>query len=263
MIEIHEAANIFPMHEHTIPQLAEDIKRFGQRETIKLLRGKLLDGRRRLKACELAGVKPLFETVETDDPVGLSVALNLTGRRHLSTSEAAMCAARAGKLKEKFQEEAKERMRRGGRMAGGGRPSRQGPDNCPDPARGDSRDKLGDEFGVSGKSVERAGKVLANGIPELVTATDRGEISVNKAEYISKHSPELQGELLAAELREEQKSQRTVKPKPAEKKPEGELRGKGVFYANNAINWLTRIPKNDPLRQEGLKAVTDWVRRNK
>lgn len=39
--------------------------------------------------------------------------------------------------------------------------------------------------------------------------------------------------------------------------------GKGVMLANEAINCLMRIPKNDPLRKRGFQIVTDWIRHNK
>jgi hypothetical protein len=40
------------------------------------------------------------------------------------------------------------------------------------------------------------------------------------------------------------------------------VRGVGVDYANQAINCLIRIPKNDGLRKRGFQIVTDWIRRN-
>lgn len=52
------------------------------------------------------------------------------------------------------------------------------------------------------------------------------------------------------------------KPKTT-KKPEGELQGKGVALANEAIGCLMRIPKNDGLRERGFQIVKDWIRRNK
>jgi hypothetical protein len=49
----------------------------------------------------------------------------------------------------------------------------------------------------------------------------------------------------------------------AEEKPEGEVRGVGVTRANEAINCLIRIPKNDALRKRGFQIVTDWIKANK
>jgi hypothetical protein len=44
--------------------------------------------------------------------------------------------------------------------------------------------------------------------------------------------------------------------------PEGVSRGKGVMRANEALNCLMRIPKNDGLRKRGLQIVTDWISHN-
>ena len=43
----------------------------------------------------------------------------------------------------------------------------------------------------------------------------------------------------------------------------GKVRGVGVDRANEAINHLSRIPKNDLLRKRGFQIVTDWIRHNK
>jgi hypothetical protein len=40
--------------------------------------------------------------------------------------------------------------------------------NCPDSMKGQARDKAGEAAGVSGKSVDRAAKVLASGSKELI-----------------------------------------------------------------------------------------------
>ena len=49
-----------------------------------------------------------------------------------------------------------------------------------------------------------------------------------------------------------------------DKKTDGELKvkGVGVYRAHEAINSLTRIPKNDALRKQGFRLVTDFIRRN-
>src|SRR5690606_33589017 len=51
---VHPAATIFPMmDDERLRELAEDIKQNGQREPIVYWKDQLLDGRNRLKACEL------------------------------------------------------------------------------------------------------------------------------------------------------------------------------------------------------------------
>jgi ParB-like chromosome segregation protein Spo0J len=94
--EVHPAAGIFPlMHDADLELLASDIRANGLRQPLVLdTDGRLLDGRNRLRACELAGVEPVFATVETDDPLGYVVSLNVL-RRNLSPSQRAILAAEA------------------------------------------------------------------------------------------------------------------------------------------------------------------------
>lgn len=256
-MEFHEAANIFPLDEEHIGELAKDIRENGLLVPIETLDGKIIDGRRRFMACKKAGTQPKFRAVETTDPVAYVVSLNLH-RRHLTTGQAAMCATRAEALSAKLKAEANERMKRG---------KADPKDNCPE--GGQTRDKLGAMFGVSGKAVERAGKVRKEGIPALVKAVDAGKISVNKAQYISTHEPELQGELLQAELSQEQKTQHKAKPQESNGKPDPDTnpedrhsRGKGITLANQAINLLQRIPKRDALRKRGFQIVLEFVQRS-
>lgn len=94
--EIHPAAALFPMMADTeLEQLAADIKTNGLRQPIVLDGdGRLVDGRNRLRACEIADVKPAFVSVNGDDPVGLVVSLNVK-RRNLTQSQRAVAAGEA------------------------------------------------------------------------------------------------------------------------------------------------------------------------
>jgi hypothetical protein len=57
-IEVHPAAELFPlMSESELRELGEDIKANGLRASIVLYKDKLLDGRNRLDAMELVGIK--------------------------------------------------------------------------------------------------------------------------------------------------------------------------------------------------------------
>jgi len=132
-MEFHEAANIFPLDDEHIDELAADIQQHGQRVAIQILDGKIIDGRRRWIACKKANIVPTTEEIETDDPVAYVLSLNLH-RRHLTIGEAGLVAARARKF---YDDEAKERMR-----AGGG-DHKSGRANLPHPIEnvGRSRDK--------------------------------------------------------------------------------------------------------------------------
>src|SRR6266700_8241439 len=94
MYEVHEAANLFPMMNDVESQeLAADIKSNGLREPVVLLDSKILDGRNRHAACLLAQAKLATRVVETDDPIGYVLSLNLH-RRQLNQSQRAMTGAR-------------------------------------------------------------------------------------------------------------------------------------------------------------------------
>jgi len=67
-----------------------------------------------------------------------------------------MCAARARAM---YDRQAKERQSKGGQEAGRCRP-KQVMENLPQPIAGTARDQAARVFGVSGKSVDYAGKVL-------------------------------------------------------------------------------------------------------
>jgi len=158
----HPAANIFPMLEDKeLQELAEDIRKNGQHEPISICDGMILDGRNRSAACLIASVEPVTIEVDPEDPVAYVLSLNLH-RRHLTPSQGSMCAGRARAY---YDEQAKERQQvRKGEQPG------TSPVNLPDLKKSDARDAAGKAFGVSGKSVDYATKVIEKGIPELAAA---------------------------------------------------------------------------------------------
>jgi len=87
-------------------------------DDIETLDGKVIDGRRRLKACEMAGVEPRFRGIITSDPI--TYVLSKQNRRDLTPSQRAMCGARAVELRKRLEEEAKERQREGQKSGGRG-----------------------------------------------------------------------------------------------------------------------------------------------
>src|SRR5207244_1034335 len=91
---IHPAAKKFPlMTAEKFAALKDDIAKHGQHEPIALHRGRVLDGRNRLRACEELGLPP--KTVKLDDKIDPEVyVLSLNAhRRHLTKSQQAMLAA--------------------------------------------------------------------------------------------------------------------------------------------------------------------------
>lgn len=260
-MEFHEAANIFPLLEgDEFNELVDDIRKHGLREPIKLLDGKIIDGRNRYRACLVAQVVPrkdiaILQADET--PVDYVVSMNIN-RRHLTPSQRAMCAARA---REFYDKEAKERQKR--------KPADSVVENFPQQKT--ARDAAGKSFGVSGKSVDHATKVLANAEPEIIKAVDEGRMAVSSAVIHSTEPPEVQKQI-AADPRLNRTYKSVSKPHQAKElvatdeheEPEpGKSRGIGIQRAHDAIACLKRIPKNDALRKRGFQVVTDWIRQNK
>ncbi len=92
--EVHPVADLFPMlAEDELRALADDIKLRGLRDPVLLDgEGRVLDGRNRLAACKMAGVKPTFVTYDGDDPEGEAWSRNVR-HRHLSKAQLALAAA--------------------------------------------------------------------------------------------------------------------------------------------------------------------------
>lgn len=106
-MKFHPISEIWPlMADDQLSDLAEDIKRAGQRVPITVYEGMILDGRNRWRACELAGVSPRTEVYTGDSPVAYAWSLN-EKRRHMSSGQR---AALAVELKPRLEEEAKKRQ---------------------------------------------------------------------------------------------------------------------------------------------------------
>jgi ParB-like chromosome segregation protein Spo0J len=94
--EVHPVAALFPMMTaDELAELAADITERGLLHEIVLdTEGRVLDGRNRLAACEIAGYEPLFTTYTRDDPAGYALAANIQ-RRNLTKGQIAMIAGKA------------------------------------------------------------------------------------------------------------------------------------------------------------------------
>lgn len=265
--KFHEASDIFPLDEENLDELAEDIIKHGQQVAIEILDGEIIDGRRRYLACKRAKVEPrvIEVNVDIDDLVDYVVSLNLH-RRHLTPSQRATSAAKATKLKEKYAREAKGRQV-ATLMRGKERPVVE---NLPPRSdAGKTRDKMGKVFGVSGRMVTSAEKVLRKGTPALKDAVDTKLMAISTAEKISS-LPEEDQDVLVEQVKKARAEGKNSKVRTEldhrryknDDSTDG-LKGKGIIYAQEAINWLRRIPKDDALRARGFQSVTDWIRHNK
>jgi N6-adenosine-specific RNA methylase IME4/ParB-like chromosome segregation protein Spo0J len=174
-LKFHPLAEIFPLIEGAeFDDLVADINVNGLHEPIVVLDDLILDGRNRYRACLIAGVEPLFVAYRGDDPVSFVISHNLR-RRHLDESQRATVAAKLATLHDGQRADLVEGLPIG-RAA-----------------------KL---LNVGERSVARAREVLNHGAPELVTAVERGDVSVSAAADVAELPKAEQAEIVARGERE-------------------------------------------------------------
>lgn len=145
-------------------RLKSDIEANGQREDIVVWRGLLIDGRNRLRACEELGIEPqIAELMEETDPVQYALSHNLH-RRHLTTAQRAIVAAKLATLRN-----------------GSNQHSKEGASNDVP-----SQEQAAALLNVSTASLQRAKHVLSNGSTALAKAVESGEVPVFLAERLLK-----------------------------------------------------------------------------
>jgi hypothetical protein len=152
---IHPSAALLPeLSDTEYAALHEDIKRHGVLNPVYIdPEHRILDGRHRLRAAHELGVACPTVVYYGPDPLGFVLSQNLH-RRHLTTSQRAMVAAKIANL-------------------GEGRPSKNTPQNC-----GVSTKQAAETLHVGTRTVECAKTVLKHGSPEIVRAVEMGELGV-------------------------------------------------------------------------------------
>jgi hypothetical protein len=202
---VHPAAELFPlMRGPEFGLLVEDIDEHGLREPIVLYQGLVLDGRNRLRACEIAKVEPRF--VEWDgvgSPLAFVLSRNLH-RRHLNESQRAMIAAQA---KGMFEEEAAQRERAGQFGHDRQTPSTEGAEcekpreiaaaaNLQQPGRATA--KAAELLNVSERSVFTAARVLQTADEQVIAAVVSGDVAVSDAAAVANRPKDQQRRALEA-----------------------------------------------------------------
>ncbi len=155
---VHSVAELFPeMDDESYEAFKEDIRCHKQSEPIVLWKKQLIDGRHRLRACNELGIKPIVVDIpSSDDPLVYVLSHNLH-RRHLSTSQRAMIAAKIATLSH-----------------GGDRRSTDQDANL----RLETAASL---LNVSPRSVNSAKKVIEHGSKAVQKAVEQGNLAVSAA----------------------------------------------------------------------------------
>jgi N6-adenosine-specific RNA methylase IME4 len=188
-LKFHPLADIFPLIEgEEFDSLVADIRMHGIREPIWIYGGQIIDGRNRYRAACIASVECPMREYTGADPVSFVISLNLK-RRHLNESQRAMVAAKLATLRD-------------GQRA--------------DLVGGLPIGRASELLNVGERSVARAREVLDEGAAELVTAVERGQVSVSAASDVASRPFAEQKEIVAKGEREILEAAKAIRAERAE-----------------------------------------------
>jgi|SRR5215471_5739483 len=187
-MEFHPAADLFPLLDESsdsFAELVEDIRDNGLLQPILICNGQILDGRNRLRACQVAGVEPRYETWAGEDPYHRVISLNLH-RRHLTRDQAAAIAVEA---KPKVAEEVEKKRRAQQALTQSGKSKMMNSSSQPKTSK-TTRHQLAETFETSEWKIEQAEQLQKSSTPEKLEEVKNGKISLNGA---VKQSPPKRG----------------------------------------------------------------------
>ena len=158
--EQHPLSAVFPaMAAAEFAQLRADIAKHGLRHAITLYNGRVLDGWHRCRCCSETGVEITTVNFEGDEREALAFVMSANlARRHLTTSDRAMIAAKLATLKQGERQTAQMVSLRIGEAA--------------------------EHLKFSPNSVKRARKLLARGTPELIARVQSNDLSISAASLL-------------------------------------------------------------------------------
>jgi ParB-like chromosome segregation protein Spo0J len=214
-LEIDPLATLFPpMAEEEFARLKADIATHGQLEPIWTHRGRVIDGRHRLRACRELGLEPVIREYDGDGTVlDFVIAKNLH-RRHLSANQRALVAAKLASLSR-------------------GRPSKTARKQAVTQSDAAALLRIGRT------TVQGARQVLDRGVPELVAAVERDAIKVSTAAAIAGLRAKQQANLVA-------QGPRAIRAKGSElRRAEKALPADGLSATDR--KWLAALPLWDAL----------------
>ena len=189
---VHPACGLLPMmSQDALVELAADIAAHGQRQPIHIYEGRLLDGRNRLQACQIAGVEPQLSQWKGDDPVRWVLSLNFH-RRHLSDPQKSVVGARAeALLMERSDAERADAESTAAEVVA--------PE--PVPTQRESakaaRQTAATLMNVSPRAIARGRKLIDEAVPELVRAVEQGQVSLVQASRVAELDRDRQEEIVA------------------------------------------------------------------
>lgn len=245
----HPIAEVFPMlPDAELEEMANSVKLIGLQRKITLLDGKILDGRNRDRACEIAGVQPEFEEFDPardGSPVQFVAAQNLR-RRDLTSGQKAMAALR---LIPFFEAEDKAAADAAGGENGAGDATHV--------------DSSGDFSQVAPRKQKKSGENKAAAKAARSTGTSRTQ--VERAKKLQKKNPKAAADV-AAGTTSLNKAITATEMETALKRIE-EICGKKLADAVRAgirirrkaeVIQFAKLPKDKMLDIQGLIETADW-----
>lgn len=242
---VHPAAKLFPlMTADKLKALADDIKANGLIDPILIYQDQILDGRNREAACRIAGVEPRYALAELNghSPTLFVVAKNLH-RRHLTIAQRAAVAANMLPM---LRDEAKERQRQAGKQYGHDRKSL--PAKLPEAISANASNEIQNE--VRGESRHIAAQAM-----------DVGARTVQTANYVKTHAPEIFEQVLTGDL-SLPAAEKITEAKREGKDPKPGTRQESVSprFANAAKKRMVDILSNARGMCRGLAQLkTEWI----
>ena len=274
---VHSAATLFPlMDAEALQALADDIREHGQREPVILYHGAVLDGRNRLRACELAGVEPRFVTrddAEVGDPIDFVLSLN-KHRRHLEPPQLATLSVRVSAA---YAVAAAERARVGN--AKGGSAERKSStesvlDSNAPKQDSDARSltQAAKAVGAGREATERMAAVLRVA-PEVFAAVESGAIkTVTDAKRIAAMPAEQRAEVLVRVASGEEPRRAALDIKAAEIRGRISAQSSGDpceprIHHGDSLEWMRSMPDSsadvlltDPLYSSDIEDIAAYAR---
>ncbi|MEO3860923.1 DUF5131 family protein [Acrocarpospora sp. B8E8] len=198
--EVHPFADAFPLIDgEEFEELARDIKSHGQRQPIVLNHDRtvLVDGRNRFRACQTAGVNPVFEALPasyTDSMILDYIVSTNIERRHLNAGQKALIAleyekaisgaAKAAEAERKSAAVGDSSSRNGNSsptLTVADLPQSPTPEPILRPFETKSRERAAKLVGASGRAVQQA-KALQRDAPDLAAQVRSGAVALDAAD---------------------------------------------------------------------------------
>lgn len=242
--KFHPAAEVCPlMTDKEISDLSADIKAHGQRLPIILHRdGRIIDGRNRWLACEMAHIKPRCETYQDADGTILDYVVSMNEkRRHMTVTQLGMMGAEIANLMQGQDLDYANKLSN----SANARFAREG---------GITTAVAAQMVGTSDAAVRRGRQVLIQGTPEEIAAAKAGKATLTA--ILAKKSGRPKKQKLKREPPDEflNAAGRRFPKKPIEK-----IWNNGLTQLENTLDFMLEVVERENVSNH--PNLDDWIER--